>query len=318
MFGNFKNLLERIADALERIADALEQRREVATTSDISKDDILTEFDNEIDLLEDIVEDIEDVHSNDEFPYENNETDPIEDFLNNRGITIKTVPPEDPADNVINSLSLFLGEHYDGLKRILAKIKRHMQKGSFFTENIKNNPQQTISDITQFCTRLHNIAFLEQYKYFKSPQYFIKAKATTLPMAQKFFSGQWLERFVLQKVGETVTNVAGEMDEDLGFSYLLNPQIVLPNGDDFELDLIFHANNNFFWVEAKSGDYRQHIAKYSKISNLLGLDYRHSIMVLTDITPDQSSALSSLFGMMVYSLNQLEEGLIETLRRDVE
>lgn len=49
----------------------------------------------------------------------------------------------------------------------------------------------------------------------------------------------------------------------------------------------------FYWVEAKTGDFQQHISKYSKMSKRIGIDYKHSIMVLTDIQPEKSSALTS-------------------------
>jgi hypothetical protein len=248
---------------------------------------------------------------------ETQKIDPLQDFLALHGITIRSTPPEDPADQVINSLSLFLGDHYDSLKRILATIKRNMQQGSSFSESIKNYSQESVSDITQFCKRLHTVAFLEEYKYLKSPQYLIKAKTTTLPKAQQFFSGQWLERFVLQKVQTVVNQLSREMRKELDFSYLLNPQIVLPNGDNFEMDLLFQVNHNFFWIEAKSGEYQPHIAKYAKMSSRLKLDRCHAIMVLADSTPDKSAELLNVFDMTVYSLHQLEEGLIATLRGDL-
>ena len=40
-------------------------------------------------------------------------------------------------------------------------------------------------------------------------------------------------------------------------------------------------------------------------------------MVLIDITPDKSAALSSLFGMTVYALHQMEEGIAATLRAEL-
>jgi hypothetical protein len=97
---------------------------------------------------------------------------------------------------------------------------------------------------------------------------------------------------------------------------LLNPQIVLPNGDDFELDLIFQVNDFFFWIEAKSGEYQQHISKYSKMSKILNLDFKHSIMVLPDISENQCDALTALFSMTVCPLSRLETVLVEIIRAD--
>lgn len=169
------NLLGRIATALERIANALSDERTNNTASEVLNGESITTV--ETTYKDDSV--LKDTK-------EEEEIDAIEGFLNSRSIKIKTVPPEDAADEVINSLSEFLGKNYDGLRELLTKIKRSMQQGSFITLSIKDYTQKDISNVCQFSIRLHEIAFLEQYKYFKSPQYLIKAKTTTLPTAQNF------------------------------------------------------------------------------------------------------------------------------------
>lgn len=298
------NLLGRIATALERIADSVETNKSTEGEN----------FENSIAENIEILND--ELIKGSEEENITNEEDAIEVFLNTINIRIKTIPPEDAADDVINSLSEYLGNNYSGLRELLAKIKRKMQKGEFLKLSMKEYLQKDISSVCQFCTKLHDIAFLEQYKYFKSPQYLINAKTTTLPTAQKFFSGQWLERYVLLSVCKAVNLVSRELDKELEFTYLLNPQISLPNGDDFELDLLFQVNGTFYWVEAKSGDYQQHISKYYKISQILNLNSEHSIMVLTDVSSDKLDALTKLFSMRVCSISQLEEILIETLNKD--
>ena len=242
----------------------------------------------------------------------------VEEFLSSKGIIIKAKKPEDPADGIIDSLSLFLGERYPALRILLAKIKRSMQTGAAFTEGISNISQEDINSICQFCSRLHSIAFLEQYKYFRSPQYLIRAKTTTLPKAQMFFGGQWLERFTLQKLQQAHAIVQTEYGDNLPFEYLINPQVILPNGDDFELDIIAMVAGVPLWVEAKSGDYQQHVQKYSKLARLMGLDYSHSVMVLTDVNDAQCSALSSLFSMDVANLSTFETCVLKTLRKDLK
>jgi hypothetical protein len=142
-------------------------------------------------------------------------------FLESRSIKVKTIPTEDTADDVINSLSKFLGENYDGLRELLARIKRNMQQGSPFSLSLKEYTQKDTSDVCQFCTRLHSIAFLEEYKYFKSPQYLIRAKPTSLPIAQNFFSGKWLERFVLLTVQKCVRRVSSDLKKILLFHICL-------------------------------------------------------------------------------------------------
>ncbi len=297
-------LLERIAVALERLCIAIERE-------DVNRSESSPGFPLQNDLK----------MPSDSAPSSRaSEGVPsrLESFLSHRGITIKSVPEKDPSDEIIDSLSVFVGERYDALSSILSKIKRAMQTGRMITESLKDRSQEDISSTCQFCTRLHEIAFLEQYKYFRSPTYLIKAKTTTLPKAQRFFGGQWLERFVLVKSEEIQRQVSSEYGVDLPFDYLINPQVVLPNGDDFELDLLIALGNEIYWIEAKSGDYQQHVAKYSKFSRLLGLDYAHSLMVLTDVPEERCQALSSLFSMTVCNLKTFGNTLQEVFRSDLQ
>ena len=242
----------------------------------------------------------------------------VETFLISKGIKIKIRKPEDAADGVIDSLSIFLGERYSALRNILMKIKRSMQTGASITEQISKLTQEDISSVCQFCSRLHSIAFLEQYKYSRSPQYTIRAKTTTLPNAQMFFSGQWLERFTLQKLKQAHSIAQAEAGEQVDFQYLINPQVILPNGDDFELDIIAVIGGHPFWIEATSGDYQQHVHKYSRLARQLGLDYAHSMMVLTDVVDEECDALSSLFSMTVTNLNSFGDKVLATLRQELK
>lgn len=241
----------------------------------------------------------------------------LERFLDSKGIRIKVRVAEDPADQIIDRLSLYLGERYEALSSLLAKIKRAMQTGAPITESLKGRPQADVGAACQFCTLLHEVAFLEQYQYLRSPVYLIRAKTTTLPRAQRFFGGQWLERFILQEVKAVQTRVAAEVPGLPALEYLVNPQITLPNGDDFELDILAAIGGSIYWIEAKSGDYQQHIAKYSKFARLLGLGVERSFMVLTDLREDRCEALSSLFSMTVCNLRTNEDKLLRIVRADL-
>lgn len=296
---------EKIESLLERIAAALEQ--------------LAGQINYCANLSEGLRPRSETTKSNVEVSHSDSNPSPtaiLEPFLNSRGIRIKVRPADDAADQVIDSLSLYLGERYYALSSLLTKIKRAMQTGMPITESLKGRSQQDVSSACQFCTRLHEVAFLEHYQYFRSPTYLIKAKTTTLPRAQRFFSGQWLERFILQKVKCVHAQIASEITGELRFEHIINPQITLPNGDDFELDILAAIGPSIYWIEAKSGDYQQHVNKYSKFARLLGLDFDHSIMVLTDMPHDRCEALSSLFSMTVCNLQTFEDKLLSVARSD--
>lgn len=298
------NLLKRIAVALESIANSLCEKKNTTIS------------DNSINASENIIEhtphdkEVVDTDASSKLPLV------IENFLLKRNITIKTLPSENLADATINSLSDLLGKNYNGFRELLSKIKQNMQHGTPFQLSIKSYSQVDMSNICQFSQKLYDIAFLKEYRYQKSPVCMIRATPTTIPVAQNFFSGKWLERFVLLTIQRVIQTVSTKLQKKLTFSYVINPQVILPNGDNFEIDILFQVHNSFYWIEAKSGDYQQHIHKYAKMSKILNLDCAHSIMVLTDISEDKTSALTALFSMTVLSISQLENKLLTVLTQD--
>jgi len=203
------------------------------------------------------------------------------------------------------------------VKPLYQQIKRNMQLGDDFTLNLKEESPKTISLICQFGKKLYDVAFLEQYRYFRSPQYLLRAKTTRLPTAQNFFSGQWLERFVMQEVQDVVTTLQAQTAQQIDFAYLANPRITLANEQEGELDFLFHVNGHIYWIETKSGDYQQHISKYAMIARTLELDEKHALMVLTDIPASRSAELTALFGMGVCALGEFKAHLFETVQQDL-
>ena len=229
----------------------------------------------------------------------------LQEFLKTRGIQIKRIPPRQECNDILDRLAMFMGNRYNSIDKLHARIKSSMDRGYSFTIDLKNLPQEQISNICQLATRLHDLAFLEEYRYQKSPHFILSAKPSRNPKALSFFSGQWLERFVKDRTIEAIRKTHLELQ----YSYLLNPQIILPNGDDFELDAIFKIGNDIFWFEAKTGNYQRYLEKYAKISSILGLDREHAFMILTDISETSAQELSALFQMKVVNIESFVEHL---------
>ncbi len=290
-------LLERIASALERIAESMEKETSSARVH------------NAPPVRAETHAAVNGKKTSSDFP-----GSVVGAFLEGRGVRIKSLPDEDAADDVLNSIAEFIGKNYDTLDDFLNAIKRNMQFGHTVTLPLKNASQQGVSNVCQLAKRLHDIAFLEEYIYFKAPQYLLKARPATMPKAQNFFSGRWLERYVFVCVRNAVNRLSNQYQAAVDFDYIMNPQVILPNGNDFELDLIFHINGMYFWIEAKSGNYQQHIAKYAKIARILNVDVRHAVMVPAGVSAEQCSALTALFSMTVLPVLQLPDALSELLQ----
>ena len=284
-------LLERIAIALEKIADSLDVK-------DLPRIDFDTG-----DLIPSVSSELE------ESTLAINDITKLQNFLSSRGISIKTIPPDQESDETLDKIALFIGSRLESVKGVLDSIKANMNAGRAFSLNLRNESQQAVADTTNLCTNLYNLAFLTAYRYQKSPAYQLYATPSTAHRALNFYSGQWLERFVKTQV------VSLLQSKSLEFSYVCNAQISLPNGDDFELDMVFETEDVIFWLEAKTGDYRKHIEKYSKMAKIIGLDRLHTFMILADgaVTDNLAQDLSDLFGMTVVRIEKFAEQLTKVL-----
>lgn len=285
-------LLKRIALSLERIADSLEKNPnseinlDIESNTDINANPIPTI--NEIDV------------------------NVLIDKLQDNNITVKTHVQE---NNSLDHIACFMGDRYSEIKKVYETIKRHLNRPNGFHLNLKNATQSEISASCQLCTNLYDIAFLSEYKYDKSPKYFIHATPNKIPIAINFLTGHWLEIFIRKTIQDSLNS----LHTDIEYTYLINPQIILPNGDDFELDVVFLVNDEIYWVEGKTGNYQQYINKYSDIANILNLDKNHSFMVLTDIiTPNTAYILSKTFNMTIIPVEEFKEEITYIFQENLE
>lgn len=285
-------LLKRIALSLERIADSLEKNPnseinlDIESNTDINANPIPTI--NEIDV------------------------NVLIDKLQDNNITVKTHVQE---NNSLDHIACFMGDRYSEIKKVYETIKRHLNRPNGFHLNLKNATQSEISASCQLCTNLYDIAFLSEYKYDKSPKYFIHATPNKIPIAINFLTGHWLEIFIRKTIQDSLNS----LHTDIEYTYLINPQIILPNGDDFELDVVFLVNDEIYWVEGKTGNYQQYINKYSDMASILNLDKNHSFMVLTDIiTPNTAYILSKTFNMTIIPVEEFKEEITYIFQENLE
>ncbi len=235
----------------------------------------------------------------------------IQAYLRSKGIEIWTLPRPQAADETLDRIAVFMGTRYQQVGYLYGKIKSNMNFGKTFTLRLKGYPEDQVSSMCQLGTYLHEIAFLEEYYYQRSPKFLLYGKTSKSAPALNFLSGQWLERFIKEQVIDIIENTNSEVR----YAYLVNPQVILPDGADFELDVIFQVEDEIFWFEAKTGEYQRHVEKYSKMSSLMGLDEKHAYMILLDIPEAQTKTLSSLFNMTVVNVEQFPEHFERSLKK---
>jgi hypothetical protein len=290
-------ILERIASALESIAESLnrENQENISNNFNYANSQTYVNKNTTPDESEDIL----------------NRRVILANFLINRRITIKDLPEDENGDGILDKIAFFMGDRYKLIHAFLQQIKRKMNSGETVKMYLKERTQEEISSICQLASWLHEIAFLSEFTYYKSPKYLLLATPNRIPKALNFFSGKWFERYIKNQIISLIRQV----NPSIKFSYLANPQISFANGDDFELDLLFEIEGEIFWFEIKSGDYQRYVEKYSKVSKMLNLDKNHSFMVLLDITEPGAQALKNLFHMNVVNLENFSKEFLNQIQK---
>lgn len=298
-----KDVLDRIADALERIAYVLESN--MCNTTKILDEGSKNE--TEVGSCCEADED-------EEFSIIEQDCSVIIDFLKTKLIEVKCLPEREEVNDSLTLIAFFMGSRYSYIQKVYDKIKTSLNQGKGFKLDMKNFTQLEISNSCQLCTHLSNIAFLSDYKYYKSPKYIMTATANRIPLVINFLTGHWLELYVKKVVLDALYS----MNKRVEYSCIINPQIILPNGNDFEFDVMYLIEGYLYWIEAKTGNYQNYVEKYSKIATLFGENEVRPYMVLTDILGDKSiQTLSKLFNMKVCYVEDFSNVIKEDLTKDL-
>lgn len=189
-----------------------------------------------------------------------------------------------------DEVAMQLGNHYEILKLVSDQIKYIQQKGSINAAiHLSKQSQKDIKIITQFCKELYNYSFVAKYFYQKQEK-IIRLTLQTVPTIVTFFNGAWMEWFVFMKLLEFVR------EQQLPVACLRSLSVIFPNEDVHELDVFFLINNRIpVCIECKTGEFRQHIEKYSTLRKRLKLEKTQFLLCVIGLSQEQTQGLSSMY-----------------------
>jgi hypothetical protein len=241
--------------------------------------------------------------------------DPVE-WLEQRGIKIKSLPAVTGIDNSADSAALFLGDNFDVLENFFEALKRAVNRnyneGWFSVEDL---PGTAIGAICEFATKLHGCGFFTSFRYFKrnvhKPTQKPGIRFSTLQDARvnRFFRGGWLERYVEQVAREVAQTAFGAK---LAIPILREVQVVLPTGADAEFDLLAGLpGGQVMWLESKTGEWRPYVPRFQELNKrFLKLPSGAAALVVVEkLSEDEKASISALSGMHLIRLTELREHL---------
>ncbi|MBO9309325.1 MAG: hypothetical protein J7551_06040 [Chloroflexi bacterium] len=226
----------------------------------------------------------------------------IHQFLADAGIAVRSIGEPEAHDEVLDRLAMYMGTRYPFIRQVYQHIKRSLSSGKTFTLNLAGKDDNCISHSTQLCTELRKLALLEYYEYRGAPQYRLMARPSRTPLAHSFFSGGWLERFTRQHLSELFRTA------NVPFEVAHNVQVTLPQGRNFEFDLLFSVGESgrILWFETKTANYQDRINKYAMLAHSVSLNARQIYLVLLDTPEDICTQLQCVYKINVLNLEGLQ------------
>jgi hypothetical protein len=226
----------------------------------------------------------------------------IKQFLAKANIAVRGIGELEAQDEVLDRLAVYMGTRYPYIKQVYQSIKRNLNSGDVFTLTLASQDARCVTYSTQLCSELRKLALLEYYEYRKAPQYRLMARPSRTPLAHSFFSGGWLERFTRRHLSELFRMA------NVPFEVAHNVRVTLPQGHDFEFDLLFSAGERgrILWFETKTASYQDRINKYAMLAHSMSLTARQIYLVLLDTPEDTCTALQCVYKINVLNLEGLQ------------
>jgi hypothetical protein len=212
-------------------------------------------------------------------------------WLTDRGITIRSYRLPAAEDKILDEIAMFLGDRFETLSKFYNRLKRNLSDGNSFSLNLSGKDPREINDITSFGNRLDRYA-LVPCKYSKETKV-IRVTPLRDGRVNNFLTGDWFERFIYLKSSALFSQLK------LDYSYLANSRVILPNDNDFEIDIFFLIDHQPLWIECKTGDYNRHVLKYSAIRRILSIPKQRSLLVILGLSDELTNELTDLHDITV-------------------
>lgn len=211
-------------------------------------------------------------------------------YLKEHGVEVVSIPDEGKLNKNIPQIATYMGKYLPYILPFYNALKATLNEGEEFRYSLAQKASRTITHTLEFCRMLKSVGFLSEFAYRRSQQYSIIARVNRSAEAINFLTGGWLEHYIRDKVISILTTHPATLS--LPYAFMKNPNIVLPGGENFELDFLLCVGEKVFWIEAKTGEYMTYLPKYARVSKLLGLGRTTSMLVSVEsLVPDDNLSI---------------------------
>ncbi|MEM8777641.1 MAG: DUF1887 family CARF protein [Cyanobacteria bacterium P01_G01_bin.49] len=230
-------------------------------------------------------------------------------WLKTRDIEVLSHNQTTEAEKVWDSIARERGRHDDcqELVNLHNQIRKNADRFRF---NLSGKSQEAIRICTQYAHTLNQAGMLASYHY-DSKNKMITGSVFSRPDIRQFLNGGWFERYTYQQVSPKLAK-QGKVD------CLINPVVRFPNGNVYELDLLFLVDNQPFWVECKSGNHwNECLPKYCQRREVLGIDKKRSLLVSLELNEQSANNMTAMWEITVTTATQVTPKIEEVLKLKV-
>ena len=234
--------------------------------------------------------------------------EPILEWFQQKNIKTDIDPDSVDTSGFFDEIALSIGDNFSVLSSIINTMKSaHLKNYKSAKIHLSKKSPQDIKIIKKFCQELYEYSFVSRFSFIKKDQVIY----LDLQKAQKivnFFNGIWMEWLILIKLLNFFKK------HKISYSCMRSINITFPDKYVNELDLFVIANGVPICIECKSGEFRPHINKYSKLRKKLKLDKSQLLMCIVGLDNKQTKGFSSTYDITFVNESNITEHLKSILR----
>lgn len=232
-----------------------------------------------------------DIHNSDSLSSEEQHS-PIIQWFKTKNITASANFNAVDTTGFFDEMAVAIGSDYKLLGEVCDRIRYAQQKEyTNASIHLSKKSKKDAKAIESFIKRLYDHSLVARI-FSNKDEDSIRVVLQNAPSVRRFFSGEWLEWYVLM-IGLRICqerNIEFSCARNMTFSFLPN--------EKRELDVFFLINKTQpIYIECKSGDFRQELDKYVALRKRLNIGQKYFILCVADIEKDQCKGLSAMYDM---------------------
>lgn len=223
------------------------------------------------------------------------------DYLKKHQVLVFEGQDDYGQNEAFEHLSRHIGQHFELLAHFYEKMKRAVATGKTSRIDIDNYSEQERSAAVQLGTLLYRHGMLKDFYYHRSPKRQLRVIPNKDGEIQQFLTGGWLEIYVVWLLSRRLRACMSSSK----YQVLYNVKGTLPDGREFESDLMACIDGQLLWLECKTGQWQDYSARFRGLVKTFGTDRKGAGLVL--IKPPDGSTRGRATDMLDMTLLSLAE-----------